>query len=102
MSISILANAIGKAVAPSGGISGSKTIAAALTPEILTGTFKLKSGIWIQAGGANTGYLEVRIKSFTSGIRLNAGESFYVAIDDPSKIEVLVSVGGETVRWLGT
>lgn len=93
---------ISNALAPSVAISGSKTITASNAFENLTASAILRSGVWVQADTTNTGLVSVRYTGATDGLVLEKKDSFFFAIDNPSSLQVAVSVAGEKIRWWGS
>lgn len=89
-------------LAPSAGISGTKTVAAANAWEVLTAATVLRSGIEVQAGTTNTGLVFVRYVGSTDGIALTAGNSRFIPINNTDRIEVSVGVAGDRIRWMGS
>lgn len=89
-------------LAPSTGISGTKTIAGANAWEVLTTATALRSGIEVQAGTTNTGLVFVRYVGSADGIALTAGNSRFFPINNTDRIEVSVGVAGDRIRWMGS
>lgn len=92
-------------LAPPGtlGTGATKTVAAAATPEQLTGSSTPCRAVYLRAPSSNTGVVgwggSGIAGSGGNGPQLGPGDEVWIPIDNANKIYLSAAVNGEGVEW---